>query len=61
MIGRVAYGIGDGKRLGGGSFDATSASLAGLFDFSKHQPDAKLFLDPKTGEVLKAAPATSTN
>jgi phospholipase C len=49
----------NGKRIGGGSFDATSGSLAGLFDFKKHQPDAKLFLDPKTGEVLKAAPASA--
>jgi phospholipase C len=50
-----------GKRLGGGSFDAKSGSLAGLFDFAAHRPDAKLFLDPKTGEVLKAAPASSAN
>jgi phospholipase C len=50
-----------GKRLGGGSFDAKSGSLAGLFDFATHPSDAKLFLDPKTGEVLKAAPATSAN
>ena len=50
-----------GQRLGGGSFDARSGSLAGLFDFAKRRPDSKLFLDPKTGEVLKAAPANSAN
>jgi phospholipase C len=50
-----------GKRLDGGSFDATSGSLAGLFDFAAPRPDAQLFLDPKTGEVLKTAPATSAN
>jgi phospholipase C len=50
-----------GARLGGGSFDAKSASLAGLFDFGTHLPDAKLFLDPKTGEVLKTAPAVGAN
>ncbi|WP_158926598.1 phospholipase C [Acidisphaera sp. S103] len=50
-----------GQRLGGGSFDATAGSLAGLFDFAAHRPDPKLFLDPKTGEVVKTAPATGAN
>jgi phospholipase C len=50
-----------GKRLGGGSFDATAGSLAGLFDFGTGRPAAKLFLDPKTGEVLKAPPPGSTH
>ena len=46
-----------GERLGGGSFDASSGSLAGLFDFKAGGHTAPLFLNPKTGEVLKAAPA----
>ena len=50
-----------GKRLGGGSFDATSGSLAGLFDFATHRPAAKLFLDPQTGEVVKTPPVSSAN
>jgi phospholipase C len=50
-----------GKRLGGGSFDATSGSLAGLFDFHKRRPDAKLFLDPTTGDVAQAPPPDSAN
>ncbi len=45
-----------GKRLGGGSFDASTGSVAGLFDFNRKQPNPALFLDPKTGEVLKSAP-----
>jgi phospholipase C len=47
-----------GERLGGGSFDAGAGSIAGLFDFHRHAPDAKLFLDPQTGEPLK--PGTTT-
>jgi phospholipase C len=50
-----------GKRLGGGSFDASSGSIAGLFDFKRHAPDAPLFLDPQTGEVLKAGVSTAKN
>lgn len=42
-----------GKRIGGGSFDASSGSLLGMFDFSKKTPQngAKLLLDPDTGLV----------
>jgi phospholipase C len=50
-----------GKRLGGGSFDASAGSLMGMFNFAAHRPDAKLFLDPRTGEVLKAPPASTSN
>jgi phospholipase C len=41
------------ERIGGGSFDASSGSLLGLFDFSKKAPHnaARLLLDPETGEV----------
>jgi phospholipase C len=43
----------DGKRIGGGSFDAQSGSLLGMFDFSKKMPQnaGKLLLDPDTGLV----------
>ena len=41
----------DGKRLGGGSFDASSGSLLGMFNFSKKAPQnaTRLLLDPDTG------------
>ena len=38
-----------GERLGGGSFDAISGSLNGMFDWSKSDA-AKLILDAKTGQ-----------
>lgn len=43
----------NGERLGGGSFDAQSGSLLGMFDFSKGTPQntGKLILDPDTGLV----------
>ena len=42
-----------GRRLGGGSFDATSGSLMDLFDFSPgRRPDPALFLSPATGEPV---------
>ncbi|MGH2831267.1 MAG: phospholipase C [Solirubrobacteraceae bacterium] len=38
-----------GQRIGGGSADATTGSLEGMFNF--HQPPLRrLFLDPETGE-----------
>ncbi len=46
----------EGKRLGGGSFDGTAGSLAGMFDFHAEHRAAALYLDPNTGDVLKAAP-----
>jgi len=43
----------NGERLGGGSFDAQSGSLLGMFDFRKGEPQnsVKLILDPDTGLV----------
>jgi phospholipase C len=45
-----------GRRLGGGSFDASAGSIASLFDFTAHDARPPLFLDPDTGNVLAAAP-----
>jgi phospholipase C len=50
-----------GARIGGGSFDATAGSLAGLFDFTRRQPNAALYLDPQSGAVEKAAPVAKVN
>jgi phospholipase C len=41
-----------GKRLGGGSFDATAGSMVSLFDFTAPARTAPLFLDPATGDPL---------
>jgi phospholipase C len=43
----------NGKRIGGGSFDARSGSLLGMLDFSTGKPQntGKLILDPETGLV----------
>jgi phospholipase C len=38
-----------GKRLGGGSFDATTGSIMDLFDFTSGKNASPLFLDPVTG------------
>ncbi|MFD1560386.1 phospholipase C [Paraburkholderia silviterrae] len=49
----------DGKRIGGGSFDATAGSIMGMFDFNRRgegRYEHKLFLDPQTGLVLDKAP-----
>jgi len=48
-----------GKRLGHGSFDAEAGSLAGLFDFKRHTPNAPLFLDPQSGELVKSPMTTA--
>jgi phospholipase C len=40
----------DGRRVGGGSFDAIAGSLGGLFDFSKPPNLTPLFLDERTGQ-----------
>ena len=42
-----------GERIGGGSFDAHSGSLLGMFDFSKAKPQntRRFLLDPDTGLV----------
>jgi phospholipase C len=36
-------------RIGNQSFDARAGSLAGMFDFDRHPRDARLILDPATG------------
>ncbi len=48
-----------GARLGGGSFDASSGSIMGLFDFH-HAARPALFLNAETGAVLREAPTTQT-
>jgi phospholipase C len=45
-----------GTRVGGGSFDATAGSVDGMFDFKSAHRSAALYLDPDTGNVLKAPP-----
>lgn len=44
-----------GKRIGGGSFDAQSGPLNGMFDFSRSKPQnaRRVLLDPETGLVAK--------
>ena len=46
-----------GKRLGGGSFDASAGSINDLFDFTAGGKGPKLYLDPTTGTPLAAPPA----
>jgi phospholipase C len=41
-----------GQRIGQGSFDAITNSIAQMFDFSQDETQGKLFLDPSTGEPL---------
>jgi phospholipase C len=43
-----------GKRLGGGSFDATAGSIAGLFDFKDGGNAPVLILNPRTGVPVHA-------
>ena len=43
-----------GERLGGGSFDATAGSIMNMFDFTRRRPDARLFLDARSGEPVPA-------
>jgi phospholipase C len=40
-----------GERIGGGSFDASTGSMMGMFDFKRTHPLPALFLDPETGLV----------
>lgn len=40
-----------GQRIGGGSFDAVSGSINGMFDFSKRNAQP-VILNPSTGQVL---------
>ena len=46
-----------GKRVGGGSFDASAGSINSLFDFSGDGKNAALYLDPASGTPLSAPPA----
>jgi phospholipase C len=46
-----------GRRLGGGSFDATAGSITDMFAFSSHGRNAALYLDPATGVPVKTPPA----
>ncbi|MEM5339358.1 phospholipase C [Paraburkholderia azotifigens] len=49
----------DGRRIGGGSFDAGAGSIMGMFDFNRrgesHYP-RKLFLNPDTGLAVETPP-----
>lgn len=44
----------DGRRLGGGSFDATAGSIMGMFDFRGEPRSDKLFLSPRTGTIIES-------
>jgi phospholipase C len=50
----------DGKRIGGGSFDAKAGSIMGMFDFNRRggddRHDARLFLNPVTGTPVETPP-----
>jgi phospholipase C len=49
------------KRLGGGSFDASSNSITNMLDFtSKVGKNKVVYLDPGTGDIVKKKPAKST-
>lgn len=45
-----------GKRLGGGSFDATAGNMNGMFDFSGQPHLTPLYLDAELGTLLPAPP-----
>ena len=46
-----------GQRLGGGSFDATSGSIMGMFNFSGAGNNPTLFIDPNLGTPVASVPA----
>jgi phospholipase C len=50
-----------GKRIGGGSFDATAGSINGLFDFASAGNNPPLYLDPATGTPLASPPPSGTH
>jgi phospholipase C len=50
----------DGRRIGGGSFDAISAPLNHLFDFTRAPDLAPLILDEKTGQLPHRAGGART-
>jgi phospholipase C len=43
----------DGRRIGGGSFDALAGSIEDLFDFASRGDNPRLYLDPATGAILR--------
>ena len=47
-----------GQRIGGGSFDATTGSIMGMFDFTGGGKTAVLYLDNSTGEVVSTPSST---
>ncbi|HVB49348.1 MAG TPA: alkaline phosphatase family protein [Burkholderiales bacterium] len=47
-----------GERLGGGSFDASTGSIMGMFDFNGNGGAPKVYLDPETGAILQSPPST---
>ena len=49
-----------GRRLGGGSFDASAGSIDGLFDFASNGAGAPVYLDPTTG-APQTAPTAGKN
>ncbi len=49
----------DGRRIGGGSFDAGAGSIMGMFDFNRRGESRyprKLFLNPDTGLAVETPP-----
>jgi len=48
-----------GKRLGGGSFDATAGSINNLFNFAGSGNAPAVYIDPNTGSKLSSAPAST--
>jgi phospholipase C len=46
-----------GRRIGGGSFDATAGSIMDMFDFHARPHDVALYLDPATSVPVSAPPA----
>jgi len=44
-----------GERIGGGSYDALSGPITGMFDFGGSHRAPKVVLNPNTGEVVSAA------
>jgi phospholipase C len=46
----------DGKRLGGGSLDASAGSIKDMFDFGPGRRAKELFLDPSTGTETSNPP-----
>ena len=49
----------DGRRIGGGSFDAKAGSIMGMFDFNRRGESRyprKLFLNPETGVSVETPP-----